>query len=879
MIVRLALFIVPRRWRASVAQDLREEAVRRPRAVRVVWYAGQALRIGGKLRWADWREHAVGLGAFRGTRHIGLDVKLAIRGIRRQPGSSTAIVLTLALGIGATSATYAVFNAALFRPVPGVVDPDRLLSIYPQPDEHTPSRTGVSFAHLTAMRAGAEAVTGIADYSSNNRRLQTAADGDPFVATGSTVSRDFFQTLGVRPTLGRLIASDEYQAAGARVAVISERLWRARFGAASAIVGRSLWVNGVRFEIVGVAAGFQGLDLRGRDDFWLPYAADRLLEPAIADEPDEVFTMIGRLRPGAILDVARIELSRTFDSAGVIKLFSGPNSQVVRTITAVAFPGLSDGIGMTEKRLMTMYHVLMGGVALLLVLACANAANLLLGRNIRRRRDLALRAAIGATRGRLFRELIVEATLLSAGAGGIGLAMGAVLSGLFRGERLLSYMPALDDIALDWRVAAVAFSAAVATIFVFALVPAWLASGERSQNGLRDSSRASGRASRLRPLLMIAQVAISLVLLVGTTLLARTVAHLRGVDLGIDTHNVWSVDLRPPLGRAGAVIAGARDQLSDRAGDANVAVANPGLFTGTLTSAVVRAGEAAASATRLATYAVSPSFFATMRMPILAGRSFTAAEGHAQEQGLDTPAILGELAARRLFGSPEASLGRQLFVVNGRKVSWHVVGVTNDIAGYDLRLGRQPSAFIPYAMNARVGSLVIQTSLGRGDATALVREAVRRVDGSVPVETLRPMNALVDDQLSQELLLARLGGVVTAIAALLALTGVYAVMAFFVAERTRELGIRRALGATGTHVVSQVFRRVLTMSLIGLGCGLAISAAVARSLSSWLFGVSASDPITLIGAVATLLVSALAAAAIPARRASRVEPAIALRVE
>ena len=362
MIVRLALTIVPSRWRAVVAQDLAEEATRHRPAFRALWYAGHAIRIGAALRWADWRERS--FGNRPSSIGISLDLRLALRGMRRQPGPSGAIVLTLALGIGATTATYAVFNAALFRPVPGIVDPDRLLSIYIQPDERTPSRTAASFAHLTAMRAGAEAVSGITNYSSNSRRLQTTADGNPFVANGSTVSRDFFETLGVRPRLGRLIADDEYEAAGARVSVISERLWRTRFGSDPAILGRSLWVNNVRFEIVGVAAAFQGLDLRGRDDFWLPYHADRALEPATAGEPDRVFTMIGRLRPGARLDVARVELSHAFDSAGLIHLSTGPGSNATRTITAIAFPGLSDGVGVTTQRLTTMYHVLMTGVVL-----------------------------------------------------------------------------------------------------------------------------------------------------------------------------------------------------------------------------------------------------------------------------------------------------------------------------------------------------------------------------------------------------------------------------------------------------------------------------------------------------------------------------------
>ena len=249
-------------------------------------------------------------------RNWNTDVKLALRSFRREPGPSTAVILTLALGIGATTATYAVFDVAVFRPVPGVVDPDRLVSIYVQPDEHTRNRTSASFAHLTAMRADADGVTGIVAYSPSAWRLRIAADSDPFVGEGAMVSRDYFETLGVRPRLGRLLGSDEYENAAARSVVISERAWRSRFTRDPTVVGRPLRVNDVRFTVVGVAAAFQGLDLTGHDDFWLPYASRRALEPTLADQPDDVFRMIGRLRPGATLEEARTELARAFASAG-----------------------------------------------------------------------------------------------------------------------------------------------------------------------------------------------------------------------------------------------------------------------------------------------------------------------------------------------------------------------------------------------------------------------------------------------------------------------------------------------------------------------------------------------------------------------------------
>ena len=510
---RRLLAIVPERWRTAVAADLQEEAARWPPFLRVARYVVEIARVGSRLRWADWRDRTRRRTPRSLGRNWNTDVKLAFRSFRREPGSSTAVILTLALGIGATTATYAVFDVAVFRPVPGVADPDRLVSIYVQPDEHTAIRASASFAHLTAMRADAEAVTGIAAYSHVAGRLQIAADGDPFVGDLSIVTQDYFETLGVRPQLGRLLGADEYENAAPRAVVISERAWRSRFARDPTVVGRLLWANGVPFTVVGVAADFEGLDLTGRDDFWLPHASRRALEPSLADGPDFVSQMIGRLRPQATLEKARVELARAFASAGQVQYDA-------TSYSAIAYPGLSDGFGFARNRLLTMYRVLMSGVALLLLFACANAANLLLGQYVTRRRSLGLRAAIGATRARLMREMIVESSLIAFVAERPGgLAIGMTLAGLFRGTKLLPYLPALEDLRLNWRVTASAFAAAAATIGLFAIVPAWLASRVEAQDGLRATSRANARAPRLRAALMAAQVSLSLALLVGTALL------------------------------------------------------------------------------------------------------------------------------------------------------------------------------------------------------------------------------------------------------------------------------------------------------------------------------------------------------------------------
>ena len=477
------------------------------------------------------------------------------------------------------------------------------------------------------------------------------------------------------------------------------------------------------------------------------------------------------------------------------------------------------------------------------------------------------------------REMLVESSLMAFVAGAGGLAIGMALAGLFRGTKLLPYLPALEDIHLDWRVTASAFAAAAATIGLFAIVPAWLASRVEAHDGLRETSRATARAPRLRAALMALQVSLSLALLVGTALLGQTVAHLRSVDLGFDPENLAMEDLRPNYARAGAVLLGVRDQLATRDLQGVAVSFFPPLGAASIMS-LGPTGPAQGSAfIQTRTLSVTPTFFATMHMA-LQGQTFAASDADPRPVGSGGPIVLGESVARRLFGSPTAAVGHDVAItMRTSSDARHVIGVTSDIVWDDLRAGRQPSAFVPFTRNQRIGTIVMRTPLGAAAATSMLRDAVRVIDPSLPVDGVVSIPDEIDETLAGERLLVRLGGVMAAIAATLAMAGVYSVMACFVGERTREFGIRRALGASVGQVAGHVLRRVLSAGLVGVLCGAGLAALVARSLAVWLVGVRPVDVPTIASASVALLAIALVAAAVPAWRATKVDPAVALRIE
>lgn len=642
MVFALVLKALPARWRDSVARDLLEEARfgGRRGLGRTAWLLWQTVRVAARLRFGrrsgPQRTRREGF-----TFNPASDLRFALRTIRREPWTTGAIVLTLALGVGATTAVYAVFNYAVFRPVPGVVDDGRLVSVYVAPDHGSRSRATMTHEHLVALRQ-MPAFDGIAGYGHHTLPFRQAADADPRFQALRSITRGYFQLLGATPAIGRLFAPQEYERPESRVAVISERFWRSRYAGSPAVLGQSFLVLDVRFEIIGVVRSFHGLDANGDEDVWIPFGARSAIAPG-TDASHQ--WLVGRLAPDVPLDVARQQAATAIEGVGPIEIRG-------TSFTAVVYAGLTDGIGLTAERLTNLFRLMMAGVSLLFLLACANAANLLLSRNLRRRRELALKTAIGASRVRVLRELAVEAGLLSLLAAAVGLNLAAILGALFRADRLLTYLPTLEGLTLDWRVAVFSILVAATTVFVAAGLPALTACRWQPWYGLRGFARGSTGHGRLRGVIVAMQVALSVALLCSAGVLTRTLQNLQTPDLGFDTSHLLTVPVRPrTIGydddRLRRFLVDAQDRLSTTTGIDHAAFAFMGHLEFSNGTRVRLPGDDDGAALDARQRIVSAGYFDTVGIPLLAGRTFSPAQARAVPT---LPlAIIDDALARRVF--------------------------------------------------------------------------------------------------------------------------------------------------------------------------------------------------------------------------------------
>jgi predicted permease len=902
-LVRAMLALVPFRWRAPVTRDLAEEGARRGwGTVRTAWHAlriAAALRLAGGVPVAS-RARGGACPAPTGhrlktaTSHLAFDARLAVRSIVRQPGLAAAIAVTLGLGIGASTAAHAVFNFALFRPVPGVANERSLVSIHFRAASDPNSRAAASHVHLVAMREQVEALTGLAAWHTTDFPFDARPDGELTVRPITIVTRGFFDVVGAVPLIGRVFADEEYEAVDRRVAVISERLWRREFGARTDIGARTVLISGQAFRIVGVVRAFRGLERVGREDVWIPYAARGAVGRLVRDDGTHAHAqMVGRLGPEATVKRVQAEADAAFTSEGDI-----PDMPERYQPAVVA--GLTDGRAAARARLLQIYWLLMSGVGLLFLLACANAANLMLARDVRRARALALRSAIGASRWRLTRELLFESLLLAGMAGAIGLGLARGMTAMFRGTRLLPNLPALDELALDWRVAGFAAVVAAGTVVLAGLLPAMLASRIDPDRALKGTGRGAARTGRLRTVLVAGQLALSMTLLAGAGLLTQTVWRLQSLDLGLDPAHVLTFTLSPTrLGyddeRTDRVFADTLAHLEAAPGIERVGVSYFPPFTMSIGQLIRLPGAADAANRRVSQAYVSSRYFEALAIPVPAGRAFTSSEADPGAARTNI-VVLSAGLSRQLFGPDlhqavgqqvvfPSSGGTQALAVGQTLGSGasagsvhRVIGVAGDTRGPELRGGFQPTVYRPYGQQ-RLAAFQVRSSLPEADLVRRIRQAVRDVDSAVPVGDIASIGARIDRLLAEERVLAGLASVIAGIAVSISAAGVYAVIAFVVGDRTREFGIRLAIGAPRRAIAGGVIRSVLWMSGAGIAAGLIVAVTAGGLLAGRLYGVSPLDPLTLAGASALLLALALLAAWLPARRATRVDPTIALRAE
>jgi putative ABC transport system permease protein len=799
------------------------------------------------------------------------DLKYAWRTIRRSPGFALAVVLTLALGIGANSAIFSVVHAVLLRPLP-FGEPDRLVRLYGRYPEV--GRTGTSLPDFQDWRAQSHSFAQMA--ARYNAAFVLTGEGEPERVIADRVTANFLGTFGVRPALGRSFLPEEEQVGGDdRVVILDYGYWQRRFAGDPRIVGRQIQLSGQPFQVVGIAPK----DFRiARDvDLYAPARADTTM-PRRA----EFLDVYARLKPGVSVQQADADL------AAVLRHLAEEYPATNATIRSEVV-GLQDDMVQGVRPALLAF---MGAVALVLLIACANVANLLLARAATRDREVAVRVALGAGRARLMRQLLTESVVLAIIGGALGLAMATWAVAAVRGTDV-RFLPRQGEISIDGTIVAFTLVLSVATGLLFGLAPAIRLSRGSLHATLREGARGAtgGSLARVRGALVLGEVAVALMLLVGAGLLIRSFDKLTKVDLGFEPSQVLTYSVTFPSAKFGDrdQAAPLYDALLERA------KALPGVQQAALSADLPMGGASylsfsiqgrpdrperpGAAPEDMQPFAVSPDYFATMHIPLKRGRLITAAD----RAGATPVAVISEEAARRFFADGRDPIGSRLTFGNpaNPKTTWMtIVGIVGNIAQEGVTA--KPYAQL-YQSIDQSPTRVVYVSL-RSDRDPLllassVRGTVRAVDPDLLVNDIQTLEDRVSQNIARPRLSVLLIGAFSAIALLLAAIGIYGVMAYTVAQRTREIGVRMALGADPHEVKQLVVRQGMRPALIGVAVGLVAAFAATRLIASLLYGVSAVDPLTFVLVPLFLIAVALLATYLPARRATRVPPTVALQAE
>ena len=836
-----------------------------------------------------------------GLRDVGHDLRYAARMLRKQPGFTVAAVLTLALGIGANTAVFSLVNATLLQRLP-VADREHLFYVY------RGNVGGVfSYPQFAALRDSAKSFDGMAGWGGITASLN-AGDSAELVA-GLIVTGNFFDVLGIHPALGRLLSSSDDVTAGAHpVAVISYDFWRTRFAGRADVIGREIRLNGHVFTIVGVApAGFSGPVLGGVRHLYVPMMMQAIMRPPRAgysgeQNPDLLknptnswIFAVGRLRPDARLGEARAELDAAIAEFFTTRMKLPPGASPPR----IAMVPVDEGNAGQRQQIRSVALLLGGVVGAVLLIACANIANLLLSKAAARQRELAVRLALGASRGRLVQQLLTESVLLSVIGGVAGIALASALVEGFRAAPPpAGALPIAFDLSIDQRVLLFALLLSCLTGIVFGVVPALAASRPVLVPALKGaSSPAAERGGRLdlKKTLVVAEVALSLLLLTAAGLFVRSLQTTRAIDPGFDVERLVSLPLNINLLRY--TRAQGREfyrQIVERAerlpGVESASVSRVAALGGTTRILSIHVEGRSAThdqvmsessfvvtgdLTRINANVVGPHFFKTMGIPLLSGRDF------ANTDDEDRPPVIILNATAAAMHFPGTTPVGSRISVGGPQGPWReIVGVVRDSKYGSLTEEGVPVVYMPLAQNHETGmTLYVRASVSPASLVAPLRRAIQELEPNLPVPAIEPMTKTMGTSIYAARMGAWLLGIFGGLALLLAVIGIYGVLSFSISRRIREMGIRLALGAARQHVFLLVLRDGMVLVMVGVLIGLGIGLAAARSLAAFLYGVSTTDVPTFAITVAILCAVAFVACAIPAHRAIGVNPVTALRQE
>ncbi len=796
------------------------------------------------------------------------DFRYGCRMLRRQPLFSAIAILTLALGIGANSAIFSVVNAVLLRPLP-FKEPDRLIKLW---ETFLPGGQGtVSVPNLKDWREQNDVFTEIAAYQFGNFNLQ--GSDNPERVQGATVSANMFTVLGVEPQLGRGFLPEEDQP-GHRVVVLSNQLWKRNFSSDPQILGKDIALGGEGFTVVGVMpAGFQFP--RRTTELWVPLVTTPVQNQA---RGSHFLFALGRLKPG--VSEAQAEEQMRVIASRLEQQY--PEEQSGRSVLLI--PLQEEMVRNVRPALL----ILLGAVGFVLLIACTNVANLLLARAAGRRREIAIRSALGAGRGRLMRQFLTESVLLGLLGGVVGLALAKIgLQALV--TLAASFLPRADEVTLDGRVLGFTLLLSLVTGIGFGLAPALQVSRSSVQDVLKESGSSGNSARRnwLRSILVVVEVAAALVLLVGSGLLIKSFFRLQQVDTGLRPENVMTMgislpDAKYPTPETAALFY---KQVLDRvttlpgvqsAGIINLLPVQSWGFNGDIE--IEGQGPYPPGQAPLAEFrSISPDYFRALGVPLVSGRFFNDRDNQTGAPVI----IINQTLARDLMPHQDP-IGKR---IRGLTPDWAtVIGVVGDVRQSGLTNPTRPEIFFPYTQDqaSALGKNMSMVARATNDPTSLVsaiRAEVLAVDPAQPIYNVKTMQDVIADSVSNSRLNMVLLTIFAAVALVLAMIGIYSVMSYTVNQSTREIGIRMALGARPGHVLKLVVGHGLLLAVIGVVIGAVCAFALTRLMSSLLYGVTATDPVIFSAVSLAIMIVAVMSSYIPARRAIKVDPMIALRYE
>lgn len=807
------------------------------------------------------------------------DVRYGVRMLWKSPGFTAVAILSLALGIGANTAIFSLVNTVLLRPLP-VARPEQLVEVYGTLHNGA-DYTIQSYPNYKEYRDRTnEVFNGMLAY--RFAPMSMSHNGASERVWGYLVSGNYFDVLGIHPVMGRSFTPEEDKTPGSHpVAVMSYGCWQRRFGADPDVVGRSVSLNGRSFTVIGIAPkGFNGTEVAYAPELFVPMMMAHEIEPGSEwmdnRDSDNIF-VVGRLKDGVTTQQAEASLSAV--TLEMAREFPKENEgRGVRLMT----PGLF--IPDIRNSVIGFAGVLMGVVALVLLLACVNLANLLLARATERRKEIAIRLAIGARRITIVRQLLTESILLSVAGGAAGLLLAAWINDLVASTKLPTDIALAFDLRIDWRVLAFTLLISILTGIVFSILPALQSSRPDLVPALKDEASMRGfKRSRLRNVLVVAQVALSLVLLVCAGLIVRSMQAAQRMRPGFNPENAVALSFDVGLqgydeqrGRAFQKQALERARALPGVRSAALVTTLPLSLDYSYTTVYVE-GQAPTSSSQLPVAipnSISPGYFQTMEIA-LRGRDFTEQDEREETRFI----IVNETFARKFFPNQEA-IGRRFNFDGPEKPFWEIVGVAADGKYNSLGEDPKPAFYRPLMRDYNTSTaLVARTTGDPQTAINALRREVQSLDPGLPLYDVKTLTEHMQVPLFPARMAAIVLGSFGVMALVLAAIGIYGVMSYTVAGRIREIGVRMALGAQWLDVLRLIVGQGMTLALIGLGIGVLLAFLAARMLTSLLYGISASDPLTYIAVALLLGLVALVACLIPALRATRVDPMVALRYE